>query len=150
MLFGHGLFVLVNASGETMRPLMKFTESYLSDAGNPVRYILFALAYVVLFPAALYMLSLTAVYNIKLWGCIKNTFILYIKTFPVTFLFAGCYFGILIIPNLTVKYILTPVVIVFAFPLYIVAWLLYSCRTFDRFINEQYHPEYFGKGIGGK
>ena len=134
--------------------LSVFTESYLSDAGNPVRYILFALAYVVLFPAALYMLSLTAVYNIKLWGCIKNSFIFYIKTFPVTILFAllfaGCYFGILVIPNLTVKYILTPMLIVFVLPLYIVAWLLYSCRTFDKFINEQHHPEYFGKGIGGK
>lgn len=134
--------------------LSVFTETYLSDVGNPERYVLFALLYVFLFPAALYMLSLTAVYNIKVWACIKNSFILYVKTFPVTILFAlifaGAYFGLLVIPNLYIKYILTPIIMVFLLPLYIVAWLLYSCRTFDRFINKDNHPEYVNKGIGCK
>lgn len=47
------------------------------------------------------------------------------------------------------KYIVTPILIVFALPLFITAWLLYSCRVFDKFINKEHHPEYYNKGIGG-
>lgn len=146
-------YVILFALAGVIISLCVFIETYMSDAGNPVRYILFAILIILLLPAMLYMFSLTAIYNIKAWGCIKNSFILYVKTFPVTILFAlilaAVYFGLLFIPNLTVKYILAPILIVFALPLFITAWLLYSCRVFDKFINKEHHPEYYNKGIGG-
>lgn len=146
-------YVILFALAGVIISLCVFIETYMSDAGNPVRYILFAILIMLLLPAMLYMFSLTAIYNIKAGGCIKNSFILYVKTFTVTILFAliltAVYFGLLFIPNLTVKYIVTPILIVFALPLFITAWLLYSCRVFDKFINKEHHPEYYNKGIGG-
>lgn len=129
-------------------------ESYFSYSGNAVRYIIFAVIFIMIFPAGLYITTMTAVYNIKLWACIKNSFILYIRTFPVSALFAalllGAYFGLIFIPIPLVKYAVLLLLIVFVLPLYLTLWLLYSCYTFDRFINRKSFPEYIDKGVGGR
>lgn len=125
-----------------------------STENNPLRYIVFAVAFILLFPTALYMTTITAVYDFRLWSAVKNSFILYVKTFPVTILFAliaaGIYFGVLFIPSMIAKYIVIPILIVFVLPPYIIAFLLYSCYTFDRFINKDNHPDYVDKGVGGR
>ena len=133
--------------------LSAVTDVYLSS-NNPVRYILFAVAFVLLFPTALYMTTMTTVYDFGLLSTVRNSFILYIKTFPVTILFtliaAGGYLGVTYIPSMIAKFIIMPALIVFALPPYLVAFLLYSCYTFDRFINKEHHPDYVDKGVGGR
>lgn len=115
--------------------------------------ISFGVAAVVFLPAALFMLSQEAVYEVKFFQCAKNAFALYVKTVAPSLLAVVCMavpFLLTLINIILLKYLLFAAVAVFVLPLLIAAWFIYSCHAFDKYINCRFHPELVGKGMNGK
>lgn len=103
-----------------------------------------------LFPVFWFILSQTAVYRTRFFGCLKDSVFLYGKTVFSTFGISLC----LLIPvlfnligNLIIKYLFLALYIVFLLPLAVMLWFLYSCNVFDKLINAKQFPELVGKGF---
>lgn len=111
----------------------------------PLGILLFALI-----PVALYMLSQSTVYRVGFARSAANGLAFYLRNIWQSLLFtllaaAVCLFGLL--PFTVAKYLGVALLIMLAVPLFWMAWLLYSNRVFDVFINRDSFPEYFDKGV---
>lgn len=115
-----------------------------------LKYVPYAISVIFLLPVAMYMLSQIIVYKNSVGALLKNSCILYIKSFPVTLMFL-CLLCIPMlagfIPLVFIKYAVQVLIIIFGLPLYILGWLLYSFSRFDIFINKEQFPELYRRGI---
>lgn len=101
-------------------------------------------------PVGLYMLSQAVFYDVRFGKSFTNGLALYMKTAPIVWIFCVLIvaFSLIdLIPHLLIRLALTLIIVFFALPLYAMAWLLYSCHVFDRFINPGQYPEIVGKGL---
>lgn len=126
---------------------LAFAES--SGGGLPA-YLPLGVVTIVVLPTALWMMAATSVYNIGIGKNITNSFVLYIKTPFVTWLFVAL-FASVAIPGLigfvALRCIFLAVFIVVLLPAFVMLWQLVCYSYFDKFINKQAYPEIVDKGI---
>lgn len=126
---------------------LAFAES--SGGGLPA-YLPLGVVTIVVLPTALWMMAASSVYNIGIGKNITNSFVLYIKTPFVTWLFVAL-FASVAIPGLigfvALRCIFLAVFIVVLLPAFVMLWQLVSNSYFDKFINKQAYPEIVDKGI---
>lgn len=126
---------------------LAFAES--SGGGLPA-YLPLGVVTIVVLPTALWMMAASSVYNIGIGKNITNSFVLYIKTPFVTWLFVAL-FASVAIPGLigfvALRCIFLAVFIVVLLPAFVMLWQLVSYSYFDKFINKQAYPEIVDKGI---
>ena len=126
---------------------LAFAES--SGGGLPA-YLPLGVVTIVVLPTALWMMAASSVYNIGIGKNITNSFVLYIKTPFVTWLFVAL-FASVAIPGLigfvALRCIFLAVFIVVLLPAFVMLWQLVSNSYFDKFINSQAYPEIVDKGI---
>lgn len=126
---------------------LAFAES--SGGGLPA-YLPLGVVTIVVLPTALWMMAASSVYKIGIGKNITNSFVLYIKTPFVTWLFVAL-FASVAIPGLigfvALRCILLAVFIVVLLPALVMLWQLVCYSYFDKFINKQAYPEIVDKGI---
>lgn len=126
---------------------LAFAES--SGGGLPA-YLPLGVVTIVVLPTALWMMAASSVYNIGIGKNITNSFVLYIKTPFVTWLFVAL-FSSVAIPGLigfvALRCIFLAVFIVVLLPAFVMLWQLVCYSYFDKFINSQAYPEIVDKGI---
>ncbi len=121
-------------------------------AGTYLEYAIRALVLLLFAPWALWLLSEHYYYELKFGESLKNAVLFYVRTVPFTLLFVF----LAIIPfwacdrflsYLGVKQLVEGVLLLFYLVPWAMAWLLYACHVFDRYINRDYYPEYYRKGM---
>lgn len=121
-----------------------------SSGGGLSAYLPLGVVAIVVLPTALWMMAASSVYNIGIGKNITNSFVLYIKTPFVTWLFVAL-FASVAIPGLigfvALRCIFLAVFIVVLLPAFVMLWQLVSYSYFDKFINKQAYPEIVDKGI---
>lgn len=126
---------------------LAFAES--SGGGLPA-YLPLGVVTIVVLPTALWMMAASSVYKIGIGKNITNSFVLYIKTPFVTWLFVAL-FASVAIPGLigfvALRCIFLAVFIVVLLPALVMLWQLVCYSYFDKFINKQAYPEIVDKGI---
>ena len=126
---------------------LAFAES--SGGGLPA-YLPLGVVTIVVLPTALWMMAASSVYKIGIGKNITNSFVLYIKTPFVTWLFVAL-FASVAIPGLigfvALRCIFLAVFVVVMLPIFMLLWQLVSYSYFDKFINKQAYPEIVDKGI---
>ena len=106
--------------------------------------------FILLIPIALYMLSQAAIYDCTIGKSAKYGLMLYMRTAPGVWAFLALFIVwnlIMGIPVLLIRIIIDVLGALFLLPMFSVAWMLFSCQTFDKFINMNSYPELVGKGI---
>lgn len=113
-----------------------------------------SLLYVIVTPIVVWALFQNVVYKLNFTQTIKNSFVYYVKTAPITILFILLLFLPIVMVNLInifiVKYGVIIVCLVFYWPIVAVAWFLYACSKFDEMVNKNNYPEIYRKGLYGK
>lgn len=126
---------------------LAFAES--SGGGLPA-YLPLGVVTIVVLPTALWMMAASSVYNIGIGKNITNSFVLYIKTPFVTWLFVALFASVAIsglIGFVALRCIFLAVFIVVLLPVFVMLWQLVCYSYFDKFINKQAYPEIVDKGI---
>lgn len=126
---------------------LAFAES--SGGGLPA-YLPLGVVTIVVLPTALWMMAASSVYNIGIGKNITNSFVLYIKTPFVTWLFVALFASVAmfgLIGLVALRCIFLAVFIVVLLPAFVMLWQLVSYSYFDKFINRQAYPEIVDKGI---
>ena len=98
------------------------------------------------------MMFLNNVYNAKWTTLVGNSFYFYIKNIGwslVGILMPLSLVGLLFIPLylVWVKFIVLTIFIVFVFPIILLIMILFTTAKFDRYINQEYYPDYYLKGL---
>ena len=126
---------------------LAFAES--SGGGLPA-YLPLGVVTIVVLPTALWMMAASSVYNIGIGKNITNSFVLYIKTPFVTWLFVALFASVAmfgLIGLVALRCIFLAVFIVVLLPAFVMLWQLVCYSYFDKFINKQAYPEIVDKGI---
>ena len=113
-------------------------------------YIPYGIFYLIAIPMSLYNISQTNVYLISNIKATKNSILFLFKSVPVCILFSAILALALFvgfIPNIAIKILVYILLVILLFPLYYLAWFLYSCSIFDKYLNVNYYPEIVDKGI---
>ena len=114
------------------------------------RYIPLVIFIFIVFPISLYSVAQNNIYNMSNIKVTTNSLLFFFKSVPVCILFSlTISLSLLIgfIPNFTIRLLIYVLLIIFAFPLYYLAWFLYSSSMFDKYLNINYYPELIDKGI---
>ena len=105
--------------------------------------------YLIFVPILFLMLTQASIYKIKFWLNFKNSYQLALRSILFMLIFALILFGIYFL-----KYIPHPVLrggidalIFILSPLYILALNLFTMSRFDTYINKEYYPEIYRKGL---
>lgn len=144
---GNGLRFTLTA---LLLSLIAYLLSLLQD--SMASYVLYGIFMAVVAPIAIWYLLQTLYYRLEVGQGIRNGALFYVKTFPVTALLLICTVvpirAVLdLIPILSVKYIVTVVLAVFGTIPLSMAWILYACHIFDRYINREKYPSVYRKGM---
>lgn len=115
-----------------------------------LKYVPYAITVVFLLPLALYLLSQAVVYKNGLMQSLKNSGVLYVRYAPYTLVFlliliSPAFMGF--IPLVFVKYLLYVLLILFALPPFLLAWLLFCFSIFDKHINSRLYPQLYMRGL---
>ena len=114
------------------------------------RYIPLVIFIFIVFPISLYSVAQNNIYNMSNIKVTTNSLLFFFKSVPVCILFSlTISLSLLIgfIPNFTIRLLIYVLLIIFAFPLYYLAWFLHSSSMFDKYLNINYYPELMDKGI---
>jgi len=101
-------------------------------------------------PIGMIMLSQAAVYKVKFFDLLKNSFKLFIKTVPQNLVFVLALSALLSTDLITItilKYILIILEILFLLCPFVMARMLFDCSVFDKYINSRDYPEMVDKGL---
>ena len=118
-----------------LQGLNTFAEVLLHGFG---RYLPRALFVGIVMPVFLYALTLNVVYRKKFGNLLSSAVVLYLKTVPVTLLFALLLSAtdlVLLLPKFTLRYGILAAIIVVVLPVVWLVWTWYTFGIFDRFIN---------------
>jgi len=98
-----------------------------------------------------FVLFQTDLYNLTYWGKLKNSFLLGVRTAPVTLLFMIAIFSpwllLLIRYDGAVYFIVIGLLFMIAAPLQLLALHEYTLSVLDKYVNKTNHPEIYDKGI---
>lgn len=121
-----------------------------SSGGGFFAYLPLGVVAIVVLPTALWMMAASSVYNIGIGKNTTNSFVLYIKTPFVTWLFVALFASVVmfdLIGFVAVRCICVAVFVVVLLPVFTLLWQLVCYSYFDKFINKQAYPEIVDKGI---
>ena len=121
-----------------------------SSGGGFFAYLPLGVVAIVVLPTALWMMAASSVYNIGIGKNTTNSFVLYIKTPFVTWLFVALFASVAmfdLIGFVAVRCICVAVFVVVLLPVFTLLWQLVCYSYFDKFINKQAYPEIVDKGI---
>lgn len=117
------------------------------------RYIPIAIFLFIIIPLSLYNISQTNIYKMTNLSATKNSLLFLLKSVPACVVFSLVIILVMLInfiPNFVIKFLLYVLILIFLFPIYYLAWFLYSCSMFDKYINVNSYPELVDKGITRK
>lgn len=105
---------------------------------------------IIMYPILFLVLSETMVYKSKIIECFRNGAIIYFRTLPATL-----FFTILVMIPLLIQFIPSYIlktatlfaILIIVLPILMLAWFLYSCHLFDKYINITLFPELVNKGL---
>ena len=116
--------------------------------------------YIIVFVSVyLWSLFMSTVYQTRLSSYIKNSFFFTSRTMGWTLLyvllislpFLSYYLSFLSISGtllfVILKYVVIIAMMVLFYPMVLIVGLLYAESKFDKYINEEYYPEYYRKGL---
>ena len=117
--------------------------------------ILFALVFL---PIYFWIMLLNNTYNSKWGGLLRNGLFFFVKSIGWSML------GILVflLPSalelllfasfgfVWLKYVILVLIIVFVYPIIVLITILYSTAKFDEYINKDYYPDYFLRGLNNQ
>ena len=112
--------------------------------------LFYGLTFGIINPFIIMCVCYASTYSLKLGKILLNSFVLYVKNFPLMLLFSIFtifYYLLNLIPIPVVMYASKISVIVFVFPIFILAVYLIITKIFDRTINRISHPELVNKGL---
>jgi len=115
-----------------------------------IKYIPYGVSVIFLLPIALFLLSQSVIYKNRAVVFLKNSCILYIKSAPKTLLFVlalTVFVFAEFIPLVFIKYALYVLAIIFALPLFMLAWTLFSVSLFDKYMNKEQYPDLYMRGL---
>ena len=140
-------FCLCGFTISLLNVYLAFTES---SGGGFFAYLPLGVVAIVVLPMALWMMAASSVYNIGIGKNTTNSFVLYIKTPFVTWLFVALFASVAmfdLIGFVAVRCICVAVFVVVLLPVFTLLWQLVCYSYFDKFINKQAYPEIVDKGI---
>lgn len=103
-------------------------------------------------PVGIWMLLQTLYYRLKFKNKLLNSVIFAIRTLPATLGLLALtvlpfWLGFRFLPLLLVKYIVLPVLaLIWVIPGRML-WMLYGSKLFDEWINKNFHPDFYRKGL---
>ena len=109
-----------------------------------------AVCVAVFLPVGEYVLCSSVVYKDGFFTLVKNSAKFYIKSAPISLLFAfllSAALCVCFIGPLALRLSLTAFAVVFLLPLYLLARTLYSHGVFDKLVNAALYPEYVDRGV---
>ena len=112
--------------------------------------ILFALVF---FPVYFWMLYLNNIYDSKWTVLVRNGFFFYIRTIGwslLGILMPLSLASLILINDLMLvwlKYLILVLFVIFVFPIIFLIMTLYTTSKFDQYINQQYYPDFYLKGL---
>ena len=140
-------FCLCGFTISLLNVYLAFAES---SGGRFFAYLPLGVVAIVVLPTALWMMAASSVYNIGIGKNTTNSFVLYIKTPFVTWLFVALFASVVmfdLIGFVAVRCICVAVFVVVLLPVFTLLWQLVCYSYFDKFINKQAYPEIVDKGI---
>lgn len=142
-------FIIVSIIFSIISLLCKLS---LSNSNIPelVRYIPSGILIGVVAPLSLVSLNILNLYNAQTGEAYQLSTRFFFGKAGQSFLAYVCVISplfILFISNFMIKYIVLIPVILFVLPLCLLAWFLYTCSLFDRFMNEKNYPSIYDKGV---
>ena len=130
--------------------LISDVSLYIQMRFQILSYIPYGIFFLVAIPMTLYNVSQTNIYIISNIKATKNSMLFLLKSVPVCILFSAIIALVIFvgfIPNITIKILVYILLVMLLFPIYYLAWFLYSCSVFDKYLNVNYYPEIVDKGI---
>lgn len=115
-----------------------------------LRYLPYAVSYVLIYPTLLLSLTMLPIYNANVFSIIRDALKLLFKSFLKTILFAFLLFVVILITlisSIYAEYVLLLIYIVFVLPIFILAFYMNSTDVFDKYVNSEYHKEIYRKGL---
>ena len=140
-------FCLCGFTISLLNVYLAFAES---SGGGLLAYLPLGVVTIVVLPTAMWMMSASSVYNIGIGKNTTNSFVLYIKTPFITWLFVVLFASVAmfgLIGFVAVRCICVAVFVVVLLPVFTLMWQLVCYSYFDKFINKQAYPEIVDKGI---
>lgn len=130
--------------------LSYFIATFFS--GSIIVYVPLIIYALVFIPIYFWLMFLNNIYSSKWTVLMKNSVFFYIKTIGFSLL------GLLMILSLIslifvpfsfiwLKYIFLVLFIIFVFPIIFLIMTLYTTAKFDQYINVEYYPDYYLKGL---
>ena len=114
------------------------------------RGITMGVMYGLFFPIIIFMFAQDSIYKMNLWTNFKNSYQLTIRSILVMLLFSFIIFGVYFmryIQNIILKESLYTILIIGFAPYYLLAISSFTMSRFDKFINQEYYPEIYRKGL---
>lgn len=115
-----------------------------------LKYIPIAIFMFIAIPIALYNVAQINIYDISDLKATKNSALFLLKSVPVCVLFTLIISSVIFIGfinDITIRLMIYILLVILLFPIYYLAWFLYSSYVFDKFININSYPEIVDKGI---
>ena len=117
-----------------------------------ISYLPLILFTIIFLPTYFWMLFLNNTYSSNWTSLVKNSFFFYIRHIGwslLGLLMPLCLVGLLFMPLALIwlKYIILTLFIVFIFPIIFLIMTLYTTSKFDQYINKEYYPDYYMKGL---
>lgn len=126
-----------------------FGAVFMQMRDDWVAYIPMCVYLFVLLPIAMHILVQVAVYNHKVGDIVATSAYVYLKTLPVSVLFAlllSGYGWLDLVPVVIVRY-LCKFLFVSVMPIGILGWFLCVCAALDKYVNKQSYPSLVDKGV---
>jgi len=121
--------------------------------GSFIAWVALILFVLIILPIYVWMILLINTYSSSFEEYFKNALFFYIKNIFVSILLCVG----LILPSLTVlltypsllslKYILIFILVLLYYPALLMIWVLVSNATFDKYLNKDFYPDYYRKGM---
>lgn len=129
--------------------LNAFNSVVMQNSNDWLQYLPLCLYVVILLPIILHILVQISIYNHKAWDLISTSAFVYVKTVPVSILFAFLFmsYGLLDFISSFITRILVKAVFVMLLPALMLGWFLYCCSVLDKYVNKQSYPELVDKGV---
>lgn len=130
--------------------LINYALSMLT--GSITAYVLIGVFLAIILPVSIWFMLQGIYYRLGILASIKNSFLMYLKTFPFTILLLACTvvpFWLVenLIAYMLVKYLVFIVlVVIYIIPL-TMCWLLYALHIFDKYLNKEHYPQIYRKGM---
>lgn len=147
-----GKFLLFMFLYSILRFTAQFTYIYMQNIpifSEILKGVTTGILYVLFVPILLFMMCQDAIYKMGFWTNFKNSFQLAIRGILGMLIFSFIIFGtyfIKLIPLIYVQLLVWGFVILIS-PLYLISLSLFTMSKFDRYINKDYYPEVYRKGL---